>query len=161
MSNIVVFLQQHGSPAAEELEIALAATLAELLAASKAAGVQEDVLIFIDEHEEPLGKETCIEHSGAKHGSRVHVSHCRNVEVTLHYQEKTIIHRFPPGAKVHRVKQWAVHHFKLAETDAAEHVLQICGGTERPSGDTPLHTLLAHRSCSLCFDLVPEKRVEG
>ena len=161
MSKIVVFLQRHGSAEAEELETAAAATLAELLAASKASGVPDDVLIFIDEREEPVGKELCIEHSGAKHGSRVHVSHCRSVEVTVHYQEKTEVHRFPPGAKVHRVKQWAVHKFKLAETDATEHVLQICGGTERPAGDTPLHTLLAHGSCALCFDLVPEKRVEG
>jgi hypothetical protein len=161
MSNIIVFIQRHGSPDAEEVEIALSAPFAELITASKASGIREDVLIFVDECEVPIGKEVLVEHSGAKHGSRVHVSHCRHVEVTVHYQEKTEMHRFAPGTKVHRVKQWAVHTFKLAETDATEHVLQICGGTGRPAGDTPLHTLLAHGSCALCFDLVPEKRVEG
>jgi hypothetical protein len=161
MSNIIVFLQQHGSAEVEELEIAISATVAELLAASKAEGVREQALIFVDEGEEPVGKEVHVEHSGAKQGSRVHVSRCRHVEVTVHYQEKTEAHRFPPGAKVHRVKQWAVHKFRLAETDATEHVLQICGGTERPAGDTPLHTLLKPDTCALCFDLVPEKRIEG
>ncbi len=161
MSNVIVFLQQHGSSHAEELEIALSSTLAELIAASKIKSLGDDVLIFIDERDEPLGRDVRLEHCGAKHGSRIHASRCRHVDVTVHYQERTETHRFAPGAKVHRVKQWAVHEFKLAETDAIEHVLQICGGTERPAGDTPLHTLLAHGSCALCFDLVPEKRVEG
>jgi hypothetical protein len=161
MSNIIVFLQQHGSVEAKELEIALSARLPEVLAASGAPGLGDDVLIFVDEHEEPVGRDVCIGDTGAKHGSRLHVSRCRHVEVTVHYQERTETHRFAPGAKVHRVKQWAVQKFKLAETDATEHVLQICSSAERPAGDTPLHTLLAHGSCALCFDLVPEKRVEG
>jgi hypothetical protein len=161
MSNIVVFLHQHGSADAEELEIALAATVGELLAASKAANAPAEAVIFVDEAEEPVGRDIRIEHGGLKHGSRVHVSRCRHVEVTAHFQDKTEMHRFPPGAKVHRVKHWTAHKFKLAHTDAAEHVLQICGSTERPSGDTPLHTLLKPNTCALCFDLVPEKRIEG
>ena len=161
MSNIVVFLHQNGAADAEELEIALAATFGELLAASKIQGSHAEAVIFVDEAEEPIGRDVRIEHSGAKHGSRIHVSRCRHIEVTVHYQEKTEIHRFAPGAKVHSVKHWAVHKFNLAHTDAAEHVLQICGGTDRPSGDTPLHTLLRPDSCALCFDLVPEKRIEG
>jgi hypothetical protein len=160
MSKITVFLQQHGSAEVEEMEIALSATLVELLAA-KGKGFREEALIFVDEGEEPVDNELLVEHSGAKQGSRVHVSHCRHVEVTVHYQENTETHRFAPGVKVHRAKHWAVHKFKLAETDGAEHVLQLCGGSERPAGNTPLHTLLKHSSCALCFDLVPEKRVEG
>jgi hypothetical protein len=58
------------------------------------------------------------------------------------------------------VKAWAVREFHLDHKDAAEHVLQLCESAERPSGDTPLHTLL-HGGCALCFNLVPEKRVEG
>lgn len=161
MSNIIVFIQRHGSRDAEEREIALSARLSELLEGFGATGPNDEVLIFVDEREEPFGREVCIADTGARHGSRMHVSRCRHVEVTAHYQERTETHRFAPGTKVHRVKQWAVRTFKLAETDATEHVLQLCGSTERPAGDTPLHTLLAHGSCDLCFDLVPEKRVEG
>lgn len=161
MSNIIVFLHQSGAAGAEELEIALAATFGELLTASKSQGVEGEAVIFVDEAEEPCGTDIRIEHGGVKHGSRIHVSRCRHIEVTVHYQDKTEMRRFAPGAKVHRVKHWAVHEFKLAHTDAAEHVLQICGGTDRPAGDTPLHTLLKPNSCALCFDLVPEKRIEG
>jgi hypothetical protein len=45
--------------------------------------------------------------------------------------------------------------------DAAEHVLQLCNSTDRPPSDTPLHQLVHGPHCALCFDLVPEKRVEG
>lgn len=161
MSTIVLFVQEHGAADAKEVEIALAASFADLLGATAGPEQRDEVLIFVDEAEEPVGIDVLVEQSGAVHGSRVHVSRCRDVEVTVHYQDKTEGRRFPPGAKVHRVKHWAVHKFGLARTDAAEHVLQICGGTERPSGGTPLHTLLAPGSCALCFDLVPEKRVEG
>ena len=42
-----------------------------------------------------------------------------------------------------------------------EHVLQICNSKERPSSDTPLAALAHGCGCNVCFDLVPEKRVEG
>jgi hypothetical protein len=61
---------------------------------------------------------------------------------------------------VRAVKVWSVKQFGLDHKDAAEHVLQRCGSTDRPPSDTPLHTLL-EGDCALCFDLVPEKRVEG
>jgi hypothetical protein len=54
-----------------------------------------------------------------------------------------------------------VHKFGLNPKDAAEHVLQLCGSTKRPVTDTPLNELLAKHECALCFDLIPEKRVEG
>jgi hypothetical protein len=59
------------------------------------------------------------------------------------------------------VKAWAAQTFKLSAKDAAEHVLQLCNSTDRPPSDTPLHQLVHGHGCELCFDLVPEKRVEG
>ena len=79
----------------------------------------------------------------------------------MHVLDKTTEHEFAPGARVRAVKEWAVHTFKLSAKDAAEHVLQLCQSTERPSSDTPLHQLVKGHACDLCFDLVPEKRVEG
>jgi hypothetical protein len=70
-------------------------------------------------------------------------------------------HDFVPGACVRAVKEFAVHKFGLIPKDAAEHVLQICGSTNCPATDTPLNEFLSKHECALCFDLVPEKRVEG
>jgi hypothetical protein len=91
----------------------------------------------------------------------VHVTRCHRIKTTVHFLEKTAEHEFPPGARVRAVKEWAARIFKLDPKDAAEHVLQLCNATERPPSDTPLHQLVHGLSCDLCFDLVPEKRVEG
>ena len=50
---------------------------------------------------------------------------------------------------------------KLNPKDAAEHVLQLCNSTKRPPSDTRLNELVQRHECAVCFDLVPEKRVEG
>ena len=59
------------------------------------------------------------------------------------------------------MKEWAARTFKMDPKDAAEHVLQICKSTERPASNTPLQQLVQGHTCAVCFDLVPEKRVEG
>jgi hypothetical protein len=174
MSKLIVFVQVHGRPGVLEAELSAATTLGELYDALGAVGVtvDADTLLFIDEAEEPLagGREDPIQ--GLKHGCRIHVSRCKRIETTVHYLEKTAERDFPPGARVRAVKAWAVHKFDLNPKDAAEHVLQLCNSSERPSSDTPLLQLVgAHadhghdhgrgHACSLCFDLVPDKRVEG
>ena len=89
------------------------------------------------------------------------MTRCRRIKTTVHFLDKTAEHEFAPGARVRAVKEWAVQTFKQSPKDAAEHVLQLCHSTERPSSDTPLHQLVQGHACDLCFDLVPEKRVEG
>ncbi len=175
MSKITVFVQVHGRPGVLEAELPAATTVGNLHDALAAAGVQLDpeTFIFIDEAEDHIGGERNDPIHGLKHGCRVHVCRCKHIKTTVHYLEKTAERDFSPGARVRKVKDWAVHRFELNPKDAAEHVLQLCNSTERPSSDTPLHQLLAGQDhhgghdhhhghgCSLCFDLVPDKRVEG
>ena len=59
------------------------------------------------------------------------------------------------------MKERAVHKFELSPKDAAEHVLQLCQSTDRPASDTPLFQLAGDHGCAVCFDLVPDTRVEG
>lgn len=54
-----------------------------------------------------------------------------------------------------------MHQFSLNAKDAGEHVLQICKTDKQPATDTPLSELVTGHECNLCFNLVPEKRVEG
>ncbi len=162
MSKTLIFIQVHGRPGILEAELSEAAILGELHDALTAAGIPIDAetFIFIDEAEEHLHQR----HEpirGLKHGTRVHVTRCRRIKTTVHFLDKTAEHAFPPGARVRALKDWAAHNFKLSPKDAAEHVLQLCNSTERPPSDTPLHQLVHGHACELCFDLVPEKRVEG
>jgi hypothetical protein len=163
MSKTLIFIQAHGGPGILEAELSEAAILGELHDALAAAGIPVDAeaFIFIDDAEDHLHGERHEPIRGLKHGTRVHVTRCRRIKTTVHFLEKTAEHEFPPGARVRAVKEWAAHTFKLTPKDAAEHVLQLCNSADRPPSDTPLHQLLHGHGCELCFDLVPEKRVEG
>lgn len=163
MKHHIIFIQVHERPGVIEAHVVEAATLGDLRKAIETAGVPLDaeLHIFLDETEEPLHGDHGRPVHGLRHGSRVHVTRCKRIKTTVHYLERTAEHEFAPGARVRAVKAWAVHTFKLSPKDAAEHVLQICKSTQRPAADTPLHELVTADHCALCFDLVPEKRVEG
>lgn len=122
--------------------------------------INADTFIFIDEAEECLHGERIHPVPGIKRGARIHVTRFRRIKATVHFLDQTEEHEFPPGARVRAVKSLAAHTFHMTPADAADHVLQLCGSTERPTSDTPLHEL-ARGGCAVCFDLVPEKRVEG
>lgn len=159
MTKLMVFVQVQGTPGLTEVELD-EATHESLDAALAAKGLKgEEGSVFLDEDEEPLKGKGKID--GLKTGSRLHVSRCRKIKVTVHFLEKTADKTFGPGARVRRVKAWATRQFKLEDQDAIEHVLQLCNSTDRPKTDTPLHELTDGKACSVCFDLVPEIRVEG
>lgn len=167
MSKIVVFIQAHSRPGILEAELSPASTLGELHDALAGAGVHvdEETFIFVDDAEEHLCGDLVGVIRGLKHGGRIHVCRCKRIKTTVNYLENSAEHEFAPGVRVRAVKEWAAHKFKLNPKDAAEHVLQLCGSNERPPTDTPLSHLVGgaheHRDCTVCFDLVPDKRVEG
>ena len=163
MSNHIIFVQVHGSPKIVEAELSAAPTVGELHDALAGHGIEivAETFVFIDDAEQPIQGQRHEPVHGLKHGARVHVTRCRRIKATVHFLEKTAEHEFPPGARVRAVKEWAVHTVNLSPKDAAEHVLQLCNSTARPPSDTPLHQLVHGHDCELCFDLVPEKRVEG
>ena len=163
MSKVTLFVQIQGD--ARVVEVAVEEKLPEvdLRKALLDAGVTigSDQFVFIDESEEQISSEGTRPASGLKQGTRVHVAFCRRIKTRVNYLEKSIERDFAPGARVRSVKKWATHEFDLDKKDAAEHVLQICNSKERPSSDTPLAVLAHGCGCNVCFDLVPEKRVEG
>ena len=163
MPKLTIFIHAQGRPGILEAEISETATMRELYDIFSALGITIDAktLVFVDEAEQHQSREHHHPISGLKHGSRIHVCRCKRIKTTVHFTDKTEAHEFPPGARVRTVKEWAVHVFKLSPKDAAEHVLQLCNSPKRPSTDTRLSELVNPYECALCFDLVPEKRVEG
>jgi hypothetical protein len=163
MSKPIIFIHLHGRPEILEAELSEAATIGELNDALAAAGIDIDAetFVFVDESENHLAGERHHPIKGLKHGSRIHVCHCKRIRTTVHFLDKTGEREFAPGSRVRAVKEWAVLTFNLNPKDAAEHVLQLCNSTKRPPSDTRLSELLNLHECALCFDLVPEKRVEG
>lgn len=163
MKTITAFIQSDSKSDLTEVELPEDISIDDLFARLKQHEIDfdDDTEIFIDESDEPLkgkGKERV---STLKRGCRIHVTRCRKVKVSLNFTDRTEAKLFAPGVRVRRVKAWAVRVFKLDGHDASEHVLQLCNSTVRPPTDTPLHELTDRQACAICFDLVPEKRVEG
>jgi hypothetical protein len=163
MSKNIVFIQIHGKPGIHEAELPIDPTVGDLHAALEKLSIVLDAntVVFIDEHDEHDHGDRQTPMKRVKHGCRIHVSRCRHIKTTVHYLEKTIEHQFSPGARVRTVKAWVVEKLKIDEKDAGEHVLRICNSTREPATDTPLHELTEQGQCSVCFDFVPVKRVEG
>lgn len=158
-----VFIAVQGHDRLIEVDLPANASIEFIHASVKEAGIEidEGFILFHDEDDDPIEWHGHKRPPHVKQGAKLHLAKCRKIDVTIHYLEQTKRHSFAPGTRVRRVKAWAVDHFKLAERDAAEHVLQVCGSTDRPPTDTPLHKLAKHGRCELCFDLVPDVRVEG
>lgn len=162
MTKATVFIHVQGRPGIMEAELPLTASLGDIHDILKAQKIEidNDFAIFVDErddhekdHKNPI--------EALKHGSRIHVTRCKKIKVTIHYLDKTIHKDFAPGTRVRTVKQWVVRDLKINPTDAGEHVLQLCNTTIQPPTDAPLSELVHGHDCALCFDFVPEKRVEG
>lgn len=159
----VIFIQEQGRSGVIEATLKEGATFGDLQDVLAAAGLTVDgeTFIFINEAEEHIHGERHHPLPNIKKGCRIHISRCKRINATVNFLDNTEVHEFPPGARVRAVKAQAVHNFHMTPKDAAEHVLQLCGSTERPASDTPLHQLVEGHGCAVCFDLVPEKRVEG
>jgi hypothetical protein len=69
--------------------------------------------------------------------------------------------RFSPAATVGTATSWAHHRFKITDTDKVNFVLQVCDSDRRPRPDEHLGELVHAPDCKLCFDLVPEQKIEG
>lgn len=164
MPNLQLFLQFEGHRGIEIVRIEDTATVRELLAAAAGAGLPEDrregASVFAHENDTPLDHDTCLKDAGIGNKHRIHIHRCKKVEVTLHFNEVKEKLHFPPSATVERVKREFVKRIHMSPVDATEHVLQLCGSTDRPDPDTHIGSLICG-CCSLCFDLVPIKRIEG
>lgn len=158
-----LFVQIQGDNRVIEVTVNENPTEAELHDALTAAGlaIGPDQFVFVDESEDQIPNKGEHQVPDVQKGTRIHVSRCRRIKTAVNYLERTVEREFGPGTRVRTVKKWAMREFGLDNTDAAEHVLQICNSNERPPSDTPLHSLIRGNVCSVCFDLVPEIRVEG
>jgi hypothetical protein len=161
MTEEILFIQVQGNPKIIELPLPHKRTEAELHSVISTLLTEVGLRIFIDEMENEVRRDCDVVEPRIKHGARIHVTRHERIDVTVHYLEKTVERRFGPGTRVRTVKEWAAKEFHINPKDSAEHVLQICNSKERPPSDTPLHALLRDCGAALCFDLVPEKRVEG
>lgn len=171
MREIDVFIQSEGLGDILVASTTPHATIAEVLEKLEHPVPKgEGLLIFIEDLFAPIDAETVVEELlplgiedvAIAHPLRLHITRCRQIEVAVRFNGEEAKRRFAPGATIARVHHWAARRaFRLSPRDAAEHVLQIQGSAIRPDRDVHIGTLTEGKTCSVAFDLVPRKRVEG
>jgi hypothetical protein len=163
MTKNIVFIHIQGKADIADAELPEKPTVSDLEAALAKLGIEldKDTAIFLDEGEEQSHADRNALLKDFKRGCRIHLSRCRKIKTSVHYLDRTIERAFAPGTRVRSVKAWVAREFKIDEKDAGEHVLRLCNSTREPATDTPLAELSDQHQCSVCFDFVPLKRVEG
>ncbi len=171
MRSIEIFIQGPRFSEVAVIEVGARETVAAVVARiAPSNGAGEETFVFLEDVHAPLDPDAVIEELVALTASeesdldpvRLHVGHCRHVEVTVRFNGEPAHRRFSPSATVERVRRWAaLHAFHMTPRDAAEHVLQIQGTATRPDRDVHVGALVPAGACSIAFDLVPSKRVEG
>lgn len=170
MTNLQIFVQGEGKREIRVVELPAQATVGELVKAAQAQGVTSQnggqgagVAIFAEDGDKPLAAGETLESAGLGNHSSVHLSHCARVTVAVQYNGQGQTETFGPGVPMHRIKEWAVgkRGFGLDPVDAAEHVLQLTGTSDRPDEDVHIGSLVGASGCKVEFDLVAKVRVEG
>lgn len=165
MKNIEIFLQGEHIPDIQLVALDRDKVVKEVLAAAarfRKCETEGDFHVFAEDCDEPLAPDKQLPESKDGQPVRLHVHRCLRIEVTVIFNGMSKKHSFGPGNTIAMVKKWAaIKAFGMDRADAAEHVLQLAGTTERPEPDTHIGSLVSCPDCSLTFDLVPLKRVEG
>lgn len=108
MKTIDIFYQAEGLREVEHLEVGPERTVAEVKALLiEKHGIPADVLIFLEDVDQPMDELIMIHEHAGPHGVKAHLHRCRHVEVRVSFNGKTVEHRFGPSATVARVKRWA------------------------------------------------------
>lgn len=163
METIDIFYQGHGIREIEHIEIAADHTVAAVKALLiEKHGCESDIFVFAEDHDGVVEEHITIRDLAGPAGAKLHLHHCRHIDVSVNFAGRTVTHQFGPGTTVAKVKHWAaVKQFGMTPDEAGEHVLQIAGTKDRPSPGTHIGTLTACPACSVRFDLVPDQRVNG
>lgn len=162
MQAIAVFYQAENLGRVEHANYSPDATLNDVLADIRTKLRTDAALLFLEDVEEPADLTARLRDLAGPTGLKVHVHRCRRIEVVVTFNGAAKVHAFAPSATVTRVKRWATEKaFPMTPEEAAEHVLQITGTTDRPSPGTHLGTLVTHPRCQVRFDLVPNERING
>lgn len=165
MKDIEILLQGEHIPDIELVALGRGKAVKDVLAAAahhRKERVEGDFQVFAEDSAEPLAVEGMLPENDDGQPVRLHVHRCGRITVTVTFNGASKKHNFGPGTTIATVKKWAaIKAFGMDPGDAAEHVLQLAGTAHRPEPDTHIGVLVGCPDCSLAFDLVPLKRVEG
>jgi len=131
-----------------------------VLAALPAEHKSVDLEVFDEADDDPDTREFA-DSEELQHGRVVHVGRCHLVDVVVRYAGRIVERKFPPIARIGRIKRWAVHVLGINSADANELILQIAGTSTQPSRDQHVGCFVEQGTCRVTFDLVRTYTVNG
>ncbi len=163
MKLLDIFYQGEGIAGIGHIEVAPDHTVAVVKKAiADKHGIAAELVIFLEDGDEPLDEQIVVVDIFAGGAGKVHVHGCRHVEVSVAFAGQTAHHKFAPAKTVGAIRNWAaIRKFEMTEAEASEHHLQIAGTKDRPAPGTHVGALAKHPSCKVAFDLVPDERING
>lgn len=163
MKTIDIYYQGDGVGSLEHLEIGADETFSSLQALlARKLGITGDVLLFLEDEAEPVDPKSKVGSKAGRAGVKAHIHRCREIEVVVHFKDRTIKEKFAPGTTVARVKHWvAVRKLGMSEEEASHHHLQLTGTTDQPDPGTHVGALASCPKCKVEFDLVTTPKVNG
>jgi len=150
MAKIDIYYQGEGLRGIQHLEVHPDSNLGEVkVMLIEKHGLPADILIFLEDAEDPADEASAIHAHKGKAGVKLHVHRSHKIEVAVTYNGCTVEHHFGPGTTIAHVKQWAAEReFGMSAEDAGEHLGD--GGPARQG--SPCGCLergwLGHRDCA-------------
>lgn len=124
--------------------------------------IGKGALVWLEDDSEALEAEKTLADVGVVERCHIHVSSCKAAIVKVRFDGDSMEDSFSPATTADFILKWAAspEGFKLADSEAAKHVLVACGTDDEL--DQAVHIgLYADDNCSVCLDLVPRDRFAG
>jgi hypothetical protein len=121
----------------------------------------EDLEAYHNQKEEELPKDKCLEELDIKEGDKIIFSRCKQIEVSVNYAGKEYRHKYRPNQKVVKVKENAVKHFGISESDASALLLYPVGSDVNLTDGQFLAAVVKYPVCCVELNLSPDKSVQG
>jgi hypothetical protein len=105
--------------------------------------------------------ETELATLGIGHAHHIFCHRCRHVKVGINYQHAVAEHPFRPHTRISRVLHWALGHFGLSDADARGLFLRVCDSEVPTRPAQHLGEFVHSPACKICFDLLPDPKING
>jgi hypothetical protein len=166
MKQIEAYVHTHEGVEPKLIKADEDSTVKQLLEAISAAGGlrergHEEVLVFLEDCDEPVEHHRKLSECEIRHRHHVHCHHCHRIKVSVFYNEEKH-ESFPPSAQVKRVLKWAIKAFMLTPADAADKILVVKGNpSEELDPAAHIGSFAKPHECSVDLCLTAPVEVNG
>lgn len=91
----------------------------------------------------------------------VHVGKCTNINVKIHYTDKTYSVTVSPDKPISYLLALAVKHFDHTDFKNKDYELAITATEQQPDKSLPIGAFVGDNTCSIEMNLVPSVKLQG